>query len=91
MTTSQAPAKPGTAMAQWMLLLGIAAAAVGGIVLAVANGHKASARRVLEFSGGATSSDLESAITWGYVGLGVLILGALVAVAGLTVVALRRR
>lgn len=85
-----------TGMGATMAVFGVILGVVGGIVMGVASAKKAKAQDILDFSnalGGrdyATSPELQSAITMGHVGLGLLIFGGALLLCGLVVVALRR-
>jgi hypothetical protein len=73
-----APSESGSSMRQSMVIAGVVIAIIGVIVMGVASNHKEDAQAV------------QSAVTLGFFGLGVLIAGAALAVTGLVVIAARQ-
>lgn len=77
----------------WMVFAGAVLAAAGLVVWAVAHSRRASAVRVAEFSaalGDPRSEAVQSAVTLGWFGLGLLAVGVLVVLAGVTAMAVRK-
>jgi len=82
------------AMRQSMVIAGVVIAIIGVIVMGVASNRKEDAQAVSRFSvalgTGASDSAVQSAVTLGFFGLGVLIAGGALAVTGLVVIAARQ-
>jgi hypothetical protein len=94
LANKEAAGNPGLNMGHWMTIVGVVTGIVGAIIMGVASSKLKEAKNVEGFTiamGGLPGSPaIDAAVTWGHSGLGVLIFGALLAVAGLVVVALRR-
>ena len=88
------PSKSGSFMRQWMVIAGVVIAIIGVIVMGVASNRKEDAQAVDRFNvtlgAGANDSAVQSAVTLGYFGLGVLIAGGALALTGLVVIAARQ-
>jgi hypothetical protein len=86
----------GSHMPVWMIIVGVIAGVLGVVIMMVASGHKKEAKVANDYavalSGGQfnESSAIDTAVTFGHVGLGVLIAGGALALAGLVVIAARR-
>lgn len=82
-------------MAVVMIAVGVAVGIVGLIVMNVAAGRKEHAEGVYGFSKAlagkyASTSAIDAAVSMGHLGLGILIAGGAIALAGVMVVAIRR-
>ena len=94
LANKQAASGSGSSMCQWLIVGGVVTAIIGVIAMVVAYNRKEHAEDANELAvalgGYASYSDMQSAITLGHIGLGLLIAGGLLALAGLVVVALCR-
>jgi len=94
LANKQAASESGSSMRQWMIIAGVVTAIIGVITMVMAYNRKEHAEDANEFAvalgGYASGSDMQSAITLGHIGLGLLIAGGLLGLAGLVVVALRK-
>jgi hypothetical protein len=83
-----------TTMPQWMIAAGMIAGVIGAIIMFAAHGKLKKAENVEAFTaamgGPPGSPQIDAATTWGYIGFGVLIFGAALALAGLVVMAVKR-
>jgi hypothetical protein len=90
----EAPSESGSSMRQSMVIAGVVIAIIGVIVMGVASNRKEDAQAVSRLSvalgTGASDSAVQSAVTLGFFGLGVLIAGGALAVTGLVVIAARQ-
>ena len=89
-----AASERGWSIRQSMVIAGVVIATIGVIVMGVASNRKEDAQAVNRFSvalgTAASDSAVQSAVTLGFFGLGVLIAGGVLAVTGLVVIAARQ-
>jgi hypothetical protein len=79
----------------WLIFAGVVIAAIGGILMGVSSSKKSKVLNVLDFdralgNPGVHNAELASAISLAHFGLGVLISGGALALAGITVAAARK-
>ena len=88
----EAPSERGWSIRQSMVTAGVVIATIGVIVMGVASNRKDDAQAVNSVALGTAAGDsaVQSAVTLGFFGLGVLIAGGALAVTGLVVIAARQ-
>jgi hypothetical protein len=90
----EAPSESGSSIRRLMVIAGVVIAIIGVIVMGVASNRKEDAQAVNRLSvalgTGASDSAVQSAVTLGFFGLGVLIAGGALAVTCLVVIAARQ-
>jgi hypothetical protein len=90
----EAPRRRSSFMRQSMVIAGVVIGIIGVIVMGVASNRREDAQAVNRFSvalgTGANDPAVQSAVTLGFFGLGVLIAGGALAVTGLVVIAARQ-
>jgi hypothetical protein len=90
----ETPSQRGLSLRQWTVVAGVAIAIIGVIVMGVASNRKEEVQAVNGFGvalgAGANNAAVQSSVTLGYFGLGVLIAGGVLALTGLAVIAARQ-